>query len=227
MSLYQTYVISFIHLSDDRNRVFLDVIMGFRTFLFGLIVMAAPSLVFALEPLEAVQLNVENGIRVLEDPQYQDDSRRPEQQELLWEIMQQTYDFREFSRRVLGSHWYKFSTRQRDEFVKIFSEFLGKFYLGKLQDRYNGQKISFLSQQMVGSSRAVVEIEVSWKKLKIPLTLRVTNRSGQWKVYDLSALGINAVSNYRAQFKSILRKETPRQIIARLKKKIADLDGKS
>lgn len=227
MSLYQTYVISFIHLSDDRNRVFLDVIMGFRTFLFGLIVMAAPSLVFALEPLEAVQLNVENGIRVLEDPQYQDDSRRPEQQELLWEIMQQTYDFREFFRRVLGSHWYKFSTRQRDEFVKIFSEFLGKFYLGKLQDRYNGQKISFLSQQMVGSSRAVVEIEVSWKKLKIPLTLRVTNRSGQWKVYDLSALGINAVSNYRAQFKSILRKETPRQIIARLKKKIADLDGKS
>jgi len=201
--------------------------MRYKTFLLGLIILAAPSLLFALEPLEAVQQNVENGIRVLEDPQYENGSRKQEQQELLWEIMQQTYDFKEFSRKVLGSHWYKFSTRQRNEFVKVFSEFLGKFYLGKLQDRYNGQKINFLSQQMISSSRALVEIEVSWKKLKIPLTLRVTNRSGQWKVYDLSALGINAVSNYRAQFKSILRKETPKQIIARLKKKVAELDGKS
>lgn len=201
--------------------------MRYRAFLLGLIFLVAPSSLFALEPLEAVQQNVENGIRVLEDPQYQDESRKQEQHNLLWKIMQQTYDFKEFSRRVLGSHWYKFSTRQRNEFVKVFSEFLGKFYLGKLQDRYNGQRISFLSQQMVSSSRALVEIEVSWKKLKIPLTLRVTNRSGKWKVYDLSALGINAVSNYRAQFKSILRKETPKQIIALLKKKVAELDGKS
>jgi phospholipid transport system substrate-binding protein len=55
----------------------------------------------------------------------------------------------------------------------------------------------------------------------------VTNRSGQWKVYDLSVLGINAVSNYRAQFKGILIKESPQQIIGRLKDKIALLDAKS
>ena len=80
---------------------------------------------------------------------------------------------------------------------------------------------------MISNSRARVEIEVTWKKLKVPLSLRMTNRSGKWKVYDLSALGINAVSNYRAQFKSILSKESPKQIIGRLKDKIADLDDKS
>jgi phospholipid transport system substrate-binding protein len=79
---------------------------------------------------------------------------------------------------------------------------------------------------MISRSKALVDIEVTWKKLKIPLTLRMTNRSGQWKVYDLSALGINAVSNYRAQFKSILSKDSPYQLIGRLKKKIADLDEK-
>ena len=76
-------------------------------------------------------------------------------------------------------------------------------------------------------TRALVEIEVSWKKIKVPLTLRVTKRSGKWKVYDLDVLGINAVSNYRAQFKSMLKKESPQQIIGRLKDKIAKLDGKS
>jgi phospholipid transport system substrate-binding protein len=192
-----------------------------------MIILAAPSWLFALEPLEAVRQNIEKGMRVLEDPRYDDDSRKQEQHELLWEIMQQTYDFREFSRKVLASHWHRFSERQRNEFVKVFSEFLGKFYLEKVQNGYSGQKFLFLRQQMISSSRALVEIEVIWKKLKVPLTLRMTNRSGKWKVYDLSALGINAVSNYRAQFKSILGRESPKQIIGRIKDKIAALDEKS
>jgi len=205
----------------------MDWIMRYRAFFFGLIILSAPSLLFALEPLETVQQNIEKSISVLENPQFENDSRKQEQQQILWQIMQQTFDFKEFSRKVLASHWYKFSVRQRNEFVRLFSEFLGKFYLGKLQDRYSGQKVNFIKQRMISNSRALVEIEVTWKKLKVPLTLRMTNRSGQWKVYDLSALGINAVSNYRAQFKSILSKDSPQQIIGRLKDKIAALDEKS
>ncbi len=201
--------------------------MHFRPVLVISILILLPALSFAKDPLEAVRDNIESGIRVLEDPQYADASRRAEQQKVLWEIMQQTYDFRVFSQKVLSSYWYRFSARQRDDFVRVFSEFLGKFYLTKLQDRYSGQKVYYLRQQIINESRALVEIEVSWKKIKVPLTLRVTKRSGKWKVYDLDVLGINAVSNYRAQFKSMLKKESPQQIIGRLKDKIAKLDGKS
>ena len=205
----------------------MDGIMRNFVLFIGLTIFAVPSFSFALEPLEAVQQNIEAGMRVLEDPRYENGSRKQEQMQLLREVMQQTYDFEEFSRKVLGSGWYKFSRRQRVEFVKVFSEFLSKFYLGKLQNRYSGQKINFVSQEMISESRALVKVEVIWNKVKIPVTLRVTNRSGNWKVYDLTALGINAVSNYRAQFKSIMRKDSPRQIIARLKEKIAKLDAKS
>jgi phospholipid transport system substrate-binding protein len=200
-----------------------------RSFTIFLILLSINTLAFsyAQGPLDAVRENIESGIRVLEDPQYDDKSRKAEQQRVLWEIMQQTYDFRVFSKKVLASYWFKFSSRQRDEFVKVFSEFLGKFYLGKLQNRYNGQKIYYLRQQMINDSSALVNVEVAWKKIKVPLTLRVTNRSGKWKVYDLDVLGINAISNYRAQFKSMLKKETPQQIIGRLREKIAKLDGKS
>lgn len=201
--------------------------MQYRVLFLALNIFIAPSVLFALEPLEAVRQNIERGILVLQDPQYADDSRKQEQQQVLWKIMQQTYDFEEFSRKVLASHWYKFSARQRSEFVNVFSKFLGKFYLSKLQNRYGGQKVNFIRQQMISSTRALVDIEVSWKKVKVPLTLRMTNRSGQWKVYDLSALGINAVSNYRAQLKSILSRESPQQVIGRLKDKIAALDEKS
>ena len=201
--------------------------MRYRAFIIGVIIFAAPSLLFAQEPMEAVRQNIEKGIRVLEDPQFTDVSRKQEQQQLLWEIMQQTYDFEEFSRKVLGSSWFKFSQPQRVEFINVFSEFLAKFYLEKLQNRYSGQKVNFLGQKMINDSRAQVDVEVTWLKMRVPVTLRVTNRSGIWKIYDLSALGVNAVSNYRAQFKSIISKETPQQLIARLKQKIAKLDAKS
>jgi phospholipid transport system substrate-binding protein len=177
--------------------------------------------------MEALQQGIENAIRVLDDPQYEDVSRKQAQQQKLREIMLQVFDFNEFSRKVLGSYWTKFSPAQRDEFVGVFSEFLAKFYLGRLQDRYNKERVIYLGQKMISNSSARVEIEVLWRNLKVPVELRMTNRSGHWKVYDLSAMGINAVSNYRAQFKSILSKESPRQIIGRLKDKIAELDAKS
>ena len=153
--------------------------MLYRVFLLGLIIFAVPSFSFAQGPLETIQQNVEKGILVLEDPQYEDESRKPEQMQRLREIMQQIYDFEEFSRKVLGFGWNKFSEPQRVEFVKVFSEFLGKFYLGKLQNRYSGQKVNFLRQKMISDSRAQVDVEVTWLKMRVPVTLRVTNRSGK------------------------------------------------
>ena len=94
------------------------------------LVVASPLFSMAQDPLNTVRQNIESGIRVLEDPRYQDTSRKLEQQEILFEIVLETYDFKVFSRKVLGSHWYRFSPLQKNEFVKVFSEFLGKYYLG-------------------------------------------------------------------------------------------------
>jgi len=50
-------------------------------------------------------------------------------------------------------------------------------------------------------------------------------KHGTWKVYDLSALGVSAVSNYRAQFNWILQSETPDQVINTLKERIRHLES--
>ncbi|MDJ0828875.1 MAG: ABC transporter substrate-binding protein [Desulfobacterales bacterium] len=200
-----------------------------RIILLALIFLFVTSPLYATAqgPLKTLQQNIENGIRVLEDPRYQDTSRKQEQQKRLYEIMLQTYDLRLFSRLVIGRHWHRFSQSQKNEFVKVFSEFLGKYYLGKLQKGYSGQRINFLGQQIISTSKALVEVEVTWLKLKIPVKMYLSNRSGKWKVYNLSVLGISAVRNYRVQFNWILNRESPQQAIARLKNKIAKLDRKS
>ena len=182
----------------------------------------APASALGEQPLEALQRGIDKGIRILEDPQYQDDSQRDEQAQKLWQVTQEIFDFKEFSRRVLASHWKKFTSRQREEFVELIGEFLGKLNLRKLQARYNGEKIFYVGQKLISKSRALVEIKVLWKNLEIPVKLRMKKNHGKWKVYDLSALGISAVGNYRAQLHQILQKKSPEEVIEIFREKMRE-----
>ena len=201
--------------------------MRYHTIIFFIVALSLPSVCFGEQPIDVLQQNIEEGIRILKDAQYDDVSNRKAQEEQLWLVTQRIFDFEEFSRRVLASYWRKFTPQQQEEFTAVFAEFLGKFYLRRVQTRYNGEKFFYLGQKMIGKSRAVVEIKVLWKNLEVPVSVRMTNRSGTWKVYDLSALGISAVSNYRAQFNWILKKQSPDQVIASLKMKIRQIDGQT
>jgi phospholipid transport system substrate-binding protein len=138
--------------------------------------------------------------------------------------LDQMFDFPEFSRRVLAAHWKDFTPLQRETFIKLFAEFLGRFYMGQLQEKYKDEKLIYVSQEMISARRALVRIKVVWKAQEIPVDLRMIKRRGLWKVYDIQLLGISAVRNYRAQFKSILSKETPALVIERLKTKIEQLE---
>jgi phospholipid transport system substrate-binding protein len=199
-----------------------------RSILIGclLALTVIPSLADGDLPIEALQKAVEEGFRILKGPEFNHADRKDAQQQKLRIILQQLFDFREFSRRVLASNWKIFSPSQRKEFVRVFTEFLGKFYMGKLQEKYKDERLIYVGQELKSATRALVNIKVVWKGQKIPVDLRMLKRKGLWKVYDIQVLGISAVRNYRAQFKSLLSKETPAQVIDRLKQKIEQLDRK-
>lgn len=197
-----------------------------RNILIGclLLLTAFPTLAEGNQPIEALQKGVEEGLRILNDPEFSDADRKDAQQQKLRIILEQHFDFREFSRRVLAANWENFTPSQREEFVRIFSEFLGRFYMGKLQEKYKDERLIYVSQEMMSARRALVRIKVAWKGQEIPLDLRMIRRKGLWKVYDIEAVGISAVRNYRAQFNSILSKETPAQVIELLKAKTKQLE---
>jgi phospholipid transport system substrate-binding protein len=199
-----------------------------RNILIGifLILIAIPALADGDQPIEALQKGVEAGFRVLKNPEFSDADRKEAQQQKLRIIFEQLFDFRVFSKKVLASNWKNFTAPQREEFVRVFTEFLGKFYLGKLQEKYKDERLIYVGQEMISATRALVNIKVVWKGQKIPVDLRMIKRKGLWKVYDIQVLGISAVRNYRAQFQSILRKETPGQVIERLKQKIEQIEQK-
>ena len=198
-----------------------------RNLLVGclLVLTAIPALADGDQPIEALRKGVEEGLRILNNPEFRDADRKEAQQHKLRIILEQLFDFREFSRRVLASNWKNFTPSQRDEFVRVFTEFLGKFYMGKVQEKYRDERLNYVGQEMKSATQALVNIEVVWRGQEIPVDLWMIKREGMWKIYDIQVLGISAVRNYRAQFKSLLSKETPAQVIQRIKDKIREIDS--
>jgi phospholipid transport system substrate-binding protein len=208
-------------------RAFLRIIsMRSVVFVCLLFLTAIPALADGDGPIEALQKGVEEGLRILQDSEFKDARLKDVQQQKLGIILKQLFDFHEFSRRVLASNWKEFTRAQRKEFVAVFGEFLSKFYLGKLQEKYKDETLIFVGEELKTPTRALVNVQVVWKGQKVPVDLRMIKRKGLWKVYDIQFLGISAVRNYRAQFQSILSKDTPGQVIERLKRKIEQIEQK-
>jgi phospholipid transport system substrate-binding protein len=203
-----------------------DMLMRTLLILCFLVLAASPLLAYGDEPIETLRKGVQEGLQILQGPKFSDQELKEAQQQKLRLILEQLFDFHEFSRRVLAANWNKFSPSQRETFVGVFTEFLGKFYMGKLQEKYKDERLIFESQEFKSSSRALVHIKVVWKGKKIPIDLLMIKRKGLWKVYDIQFLGISAVRNYRAQFKSLLSKETPDQVIERMREKIRKIESK-
>ena len=96
----------------------------------------------------------------------------------------------------------------------------------KLQTRYNGEKVFFINQKIINKSKALVEINVLWKNLEVPVTLRMKKNHGKWKIYDLTAFGVSTVGNYRAQIHQIMQKKSPEEMIEIIKEKIREKEKK-
>ena len=189
-----------------------------------LVLAAIPALADRDLPIDAVRKGVEEGLRILKDPGFSGAEHKEAQQQKLRLIMEQVFDFYEFSRRVLASKWKDFTPAQREEFVDVFTKFLAKYYLGKLQEKYSNESLIYVGQELTTPTHALVNVEVVWKGQPIPIDLRMIKRKGLWKVYDIEFVGISAVKNYRAQFQAILQTETPAQVIEMLKMRTEALE---
>jgi phospholipid transport system substrate-binding protein len=185
-----------------------------------LILLCSPAYAFGEQPIDVIQKFIDQGIHILQDPQYQDQSQRLSQRQKLMETLAAAFDYNEFSRRVLANSWRMFSPPQREEFTMLFARFINLYYIPKLQDKYNNEKVVVMAQDMISPIKAVVRIKVFWKNREVPVEIKMIRHSETWKAFDLSALGISAVSFYRAQFRAILQKRSPAQVIEMIREKV-------
>jgi ABC-type transporter MlaC component len=171
-------------------------------------------------PAEASRKSITAAIRILKDPALRSLEHKPLQQERLFEVLAEWFDFAEFSKRALAEKWGAFTEPERTEFVEAFSRFLGKYYLGELQKRYTDEQVAVDRQEILSPTRARVIATVTWLNRPIPVEIRKLKKHGRWKAYDVSVFGVSAVHVYRAQLMQIMRSHSPAELIALVNSRI-------
>ena len=200
-----------------RKPLFLSVLLLLTVF--------APS-AFGTQPLDTLKVPVDQIIQILNDPQYKDPSKRDFQHDKIWEIVRTIFDFKAISRLTVGRYWKKFAPSQKEAFTDVFSQFLGNTYIGKIQGEYQNEKIVFLGQKMISKSKALVKTNLIRAGVEIPINYRMFSRKDNWKIYDVKIEGVSLVKNYRDQFRKILLKESPDQLIEKVQEKLEKQEKK-
>ena len=177
------------------------------------------------EPLEAIKGPIDTVITILNDPVYKDENLKSDQREKIWQSVSDIFDFDEISMRAVARNWKKFTPEEQKEFSVVFSKFLGNTYVDKIQGEFHNEEIVYVSQEIVKEDRALAKTLIKRETIEIPVDYRLKLMDGQWRVYDVAVEGISLVKNYRTQFSQLLKKESPAELIQRLKKKLAEQES--
>lgn len=176
--------------------------------------------VHASEPLTFLKGNIDRVFNILSDPQYSGDSKKDEQHNNLWNIMNNVFDFKVMSRLTLANNWKSFTSEQQREFAEVFGEFLGNTYLDKMQSGFSGEQVEYIGEDFLSDRKAVVMTNILRNNIKTPINYSMVKTGTSWKIYDIKIEGISLLKNYRSQFRGILIKDKPEELIKRLKKKL-------
>ena len=192
--------------------------------MIGLILIAAvftvmPFQAYAATATETVEKGVDKVLETLGDPAFK---AKPKDVKIteIGNIIGEVFDFTELSRRTLGRQWRKLNAEQQKEFVELFQKLLQGVYADRLL-AYTDQKIVFDKERQLKKGQVEVQSNIVLSDGRmVPIFYRATNKSGQWKVYDLVIEGVSMVKNYRTQFREIIAKDSPDKLLQIMRDKV-------
>ncbi len=174
----------------------------------------------AASPLEDLKIPIETVLSLLKDPVYKNPDQRQQQRDKIMVITRKLFDFTEMSKRALARNWKSFSSLEQQQFADVFADHLSNSYMDKIQGEYKDETIIFLNQEAVSDGKSLVKTKIQRQTKDIPVDYSMYSIDNQWRVYDVNIEGVSLIKNYRTQFDQILAKESPAQLIERLKKKV-------
>jgi phospholipid transport system substrate-binding protein len=180
--------------------------------------MAIPLQAQGAAALQTVETQVNKVLKTMSEPGFKGQPEKVKIEKIR-SIVNEIFDYAELSRRTLGREWGKFNPAQQTEFVKLFSDLLEKTYADRLLS-YSNEKVVFDKENPLRDDQVEVTSNVlTADGKKIPLDYRMLRKDAGWLVYDVIIEGVSLVKNYRDQFRDILAKQTPEEVLRVLREK--------
>ena len=186
--------------------------------LMAAVLIVMPFQAYAASAKETVETSVNKVTKTLGDPTFQ---AKPKDAKIteIGNIIGEVFDYTELSKRTLGREWKKMKPEQQKEFIELFKELLQGVYADRLL-AYTDEKIVFDKELELKKGRAEVQSNIVLSDgTKVPIFYRLTDKSGDWKTYDLIIEGVSLVKNYRSQFREIISKDSPEKLLEIMRNK--------
>jgi len=169
-------------------------------------------------PTDQLRGSIDAVLKILSDPELKKESKVAERWRAIGVVAGDVFDFGEISRRTLAAHWLSRTPAEREEFVALFGDLLENAYISKIEG-YAGEKILYVGEVAEGGLAVVRTRIVTRQGTEIPVDYRMFRQSERWRAYDVNIEGISLVSNYRAQFNTIITRSGYPDLVAKLKAK--------
>lgn len=131
-------------------------------------------------------------------------------------------DLESMSRSVVGrNYWAQATPAQKAEFKKLFTYQVTQTYSTALSS-YQNEKIKFYPIRGYNSNEQRVQVQsviIRGNGQTIPVSYRLVNNGGNWKVYDFSVEGVSLISSYQAQFANDLSQGGMAGLLAKMRQR--------
>jgi phospholipid transport system substrate-binding protein len=184
---------------------FLRVSMAPFLFMMCTLAIAASA---APPPMDIVRTTTDN---VLERIKTDKDTLRAEpgkMYDLVSELIFPHFDFAIMAQWVLGDSWAGADEATRAAFVDQFRKLLVRTYATALLE-FSDQTISYpdADAAMVATTATVKQEITQPGSSSIPIVYRLHNKTGEWKVFDVSVDGVSLIKTYRASFAAAIKND--------------------
>jgi phospholipid transport system substrate-binding protein len=191
-----------------------------QCFVVGLMVLVTNGPALALveqSPMDLVKSTITEVFRILDQDELKHPRHAAERRQQIEQVVRDRVSYEEMAKRALGSTWGELTVADRREFVGLFVQLLRDQFASKI-DIYDDEQVQYLSEQRE-ANMAEVRTVLTGAKTVTRLDFRLADRMGEWLVYDVVIDGASIVSNYRAQFVSIMRNSSYTDLVERMKEK--------
>ena len=178
--------------------------------------------VFANSPITSeLKQTIDKVIQIVSDP---DLKKTPKlRREKLRKTIGFRFNYNQMVRRSLARNYKNRTNKEREEFTGLFKKLLENSYANKIEN-YQDETINYVDEKVKGKY-ALVKTEIVRKDGTIDVDYKLINENGRWTVYDFVIEEVSLIRNYRSQFSKIIKTESYGALVAKLTKKIKDLES--
>ncbi|MEG3617845.1 ABC transporter substrate-binding protein [Magnetovibrio sp. PR-2] len=134
------------------------------------------------------------------------DVTREQRIERFHELFGSNFDVPFIGKWVLGRYWKKASDTEKQEYLKLFEEYVVVSYVERF-DQYSGEQIHVVKTVSDPGKDSIVFSEINRPSGGDPIRVnwRVRNKSDIYKIIDVHVEGISMSQSQRKEFTSVIR----------------------